>query len=197
MRVARGNQIEVVAVYKNNTRTRQSIGASEVDMLLTDSDGVGHRNIGNLYRASGDPRYGTGEAQPEHSAGAGSTGRTLALFDIPHGMTPLKTLTVFGYRTNAITYNVSGLTLPDASPALKLPIPGAVGGNGTWNDMGDYQMRFDGIRRGRNNSLQVFLTTKNTSRDDKKGHPGLNLDVAIIDQTASQSKTRATCIAPR
>ncbi len=182
MRVARGNQIEVVAVYKNNTQQRQSLGTSEVNMLLTDSDGVGVRNIGNLYRASGDPDMEPEKLSQNIVLEPGAQARTLALFDIPSGMTPLKTLTVYGYRTRPLTFNVSGLTLPDSYPALKLPIPGAVGGNGTWNDMGDYLVRFDGVRRGNNNALQVFLTTKNTSRDDKKGHPGLDLDVAIIDQ---------------
>jgi hypothetical protein len=182
MRVARGDQIEVIAVYKNTTRQRQSLGASEVDMLLTDSDGIGHRNIGNLYRASGDPDMEPERLSQNILLEPGAQARTLALFDIPKGMTPLKTLTVFGYRTRPLTFNVSGLTLPDPYPALKLPIPGAVGGNGAWNDMGDFQVRFDGIRRGRNNALQVFLTTKNISRDDKKGHPGFGLDVAIIDQ---------------
>jgi hypothetical protein len=182
IRVARGNAIEVVASYKNNSRNSLALSASNVDMIITDADGVGVRKTGNLYRVPQDPDMKpellSQNIQLEPSAHA----RTLALFDLPKGMAPLKTLTIFGYSAKPLTYNISGLALPEPVEPVTLPVPGAVGGSNTFVSMGDYEVRFDGVKKDRNNKLWVFITCKNPSKDQWKGHPGFGLDVAIIDQ---------------
>jgi hypothetical protein len=180
--VARDNQIEVIASYKNSSRKRLALSAGEVDMIITDADGIGVREIGNLYRVPQDP-----DMEPEHLSQnillePGAQARTLALFDLPKGMAPLKTLMVFGYSVKPLTYNISGLTLPETIEPVTFPVPGAVGGSNAFVSMGDYDVRLDGIKKGRNNKLWVVITCKNVSKDRWKGHPGFGLDVAIIDQ---------------
>jgi hypothetical protein len=127
----------------------------------------------------------------------GAQSQTLALFDLPTGMAPPKTLTVFWGSAKPLTYNISGLTLPDPVAPVTFPVSGAVGGTNAFVKMGDYDVRFDGIKKGGNSKLYAFITCKNPSKDRWMGHPGLGLDVAIIDKTASPSKTRATFIVHR
>jgi hypothetical protein len=57
IRVARGNQIEVTATYKNNSRRRLALSPGDVDMIITDADGVGVREIGNLYGVPQAPTW--------------------------------------------------------------------------------------------------------------------------------------------
>ncbi|BCM93378.1 hypothetical protein IAD21_05269 [Abditibacteriota bacterium] len=182
MRVARGSDVEVTASYKNISRQRAGLTASDVSMVLTDSDGVGIRNNGNLYRAGGDPDMEPDKMSRDPQVDPGGVIRLLSLFTIPRTETPLKTLAIFGYRCKPLTFDVSGLTLPEPVVAVHLPINGAVGGSNAFSDFDDYNVRFDGIRKGRNDTLQVFVTVKNMSKDAFKSHPGTDLDVSILDQ---------------
>jgi hypothetical protein len=111
----------------------------------------------------------------------GAQSQTLALFDLPTGMASPKTLTVFWGSAKPLTYNISGLMLPDPVAPVTFPVSGAVGGTNAFVKMGDYDVRFDGIKKGGNNKLYAFITCKNPSRDRWMGHPALGLDVAIID----------------
>jgi hypothetical protein len=51
VRVAPGNQIEVLATYKNMRQREMKISPGDVEMVITDGDGAGFKEIGNLYRA--------------------------------------------------------------------------------------------------------------------------------------------------
>ncbi|HEX8236967.1 MAG TPA: hypothetical protein VF600_13495 [Abditibacteriaceae bacterium] len=188
MRVARDSQIEVVAVYKNLLRKERLLDASTLDLVITDSDGVGIRNIGNLYKSGGDP-----DIEPEKIVGSvavapGATTRVLGLFTIAPGATPLKTLTVFGRLVKPLSFNVSGLALPEPVAAVTIPPRGAAGGTGSFEDLGVYRLRFDGVRRGRNNSLQIFLTAKNMEKMAWRSHPTFSLDVAVVDANGATIK---------
>jgi hypothetical protein len=112
----------------------------------------------------------------------------VALFNIPEGMAPLKTLTVFGLSAKPLTYDIAGLALPDTIQPLTLPVPGAVGGTNSFVSMGDFEVRFDGVKKGANNKLYAFITCKNVSKDQWKGHPGFGLSVAVIDQNGATTK---------
>jgi hypothetical protein len=187
-RVARKNQVEVVAVFKNLLRKERLLDASIPDMVLTDSDGVGIRNIGNLYKPDGDP-----EMEPEKIVGSvpvapGATTRILSLFIIPAGETPLKTLTVFGPLVKPLTFNVSGLMLPEQVAAVSVPPRGAAGGTAEFTDFGVYGLRFDGARKGRNGSLQIFLTAKSMEKTAWRSHPTYSLDVAVVDADGATIK---------
>lgn len=188
MRVARDSQVEVVAVYKNLLRKERLLDASILDLVLTDSDGLGIRNIGNLYKPDGDPDIEPEKIVGSVPVGAGATTRVLGLFTIPPGATPLKTLSVFGRLVKPLTFNVSGLTLPEPVAAVTIPPRGASGGTGSFEDFGVYGLRFDGVRRGRNNSLQIFVTAKSMEKLAWRSHPTYSLDVSVVDANGATIK---------
>jgi hypothetical protein len=188
MRVVRDTQIEVIATFKNIQRRKAILAKGFGDLVLTDADGVGFRNIGNLYRAGGDPDMEPELLKEEKELETGEQEKVLLLFDIPRGAVPLKTLTVFDGRAKPLTFDASGLELPETTSPVALPIRDAVGGSTHFDDLNEFLIRFDGVRRGRNNVWQVFLTVKNNAPNKQawKSHPGYGLDVNVIDSRGAK-----------
>jgi hypothetical protein len=100
----------------------------------------------------------------------------------------LKTLTVFGRLVKPLTFNIAGLALPEPVTAVAIPPRGASGGTGSFEDFGVYGLRFDGVRHGRNNSLQIFLTVKSMEKLAWRSHPTFSLDVAVMDANGATIK---------
>lgn len=190
MRVARESQIEIVASYKNTTRRKVQLTAGDIDMVLTDADGVGIRNIGNLYQVGGDPDMEPERLAPQAPLDPGGVEKVLILFDIPRGAVPFKTLTVFGRRTKPLVFSASGLALPEPVAPVSLPVRGASGGDGNFAELGDFSVRFDGVRRGRNNALQMFITVKNILPDKQRwlAHPSYGLGVSVTVDAGAEVK---------
>ncbi|HEX8463633.1 MAG TPA: hypothetical protein VF627_03360 [Abditibacterium sp.] len=179
VRVARGNQIEVVTSYKNVTARDARLSPSDVNMIITDADGAGIKSIGNLYGPGPQPGASPQQLSTYPTIAKDTAFQTVALFDIPRGATPLKTLTVFGYGAEPLTLNIENVTLPAPIPTVARPIPGAVAA-GDFVEFGDYDVRVDGVKKGRNNTVHVFLTLKNVG-DKAIAAPAGNLNVSISD----------------
>jgi hypothetical protein len=186
VRVAPGNQIEVLATYKNMRQREMKLSPGDVEMVITDGDGAGFKEIGNLYRAPAQPDLALVHMARYPELGAGGAFQTLVLFDLPKGTTSLKTFTVFGSQTDPISFDVSNLTLPTPVSAVTRPIPNSVG-QSNFAEMGDYDVRVDGVKRGRGDTIHVFLTLKNVGEKLLRA-PGGDLNVAILDADSVSNK---------
>ncbi len=188
MRVARDKQVEIVAAYKNTTRRRVLLTGGEIDMVLTDGDGVGIRPLGNLYQAGGDPDIEPERITSQLPVEPGGMEKVMLLFDIPLGNVPFKTLTVFGRNSKPLVFNASNLPLPEPVAPVAVPVQGTTGGDGNFVDIGDFSLRFDGVRRGRNNALQMFVTIKNIDPHKQRwlAHPAYSLGVSVLTDTGAE-----------
>jgi hypothetical protein len=108
VRLGRGNTLEMFVTYKSASRSKVGVQAGNFNLTVTDQDGVGFRDKGNLYRVNGDPPPtvdATIWLEPGESA------RVRYIFIIPNGTTSLKKLTVREHASKPVVYDLSSIRL--------------------------------------------------------------------------------------
>jgi hypothetical protein len=108
VRLGRGNTLEMFVTYRSASRAKVGVQAGNFNLTVTDQDGVGFRDKGNLYRVNGDPPPtvdATIWLEPGESA------RVRYIFNIPNGTTSLKKLTVREHASKPVVYDLSSIRL--------------------------------------------------------------------------------------
>lgn len=159
VKAGEGNTLEVFATIKNAGLKATNFTAGSLNAFITDADGLGFRDAGNLYSISGDTPTvlndnviveGKGEARVRY------------IFNLPKGFVPLRTLTFEESGADPRGIDISGVKLPGATEP-GITVSSLVGGSGSFAEFGPYDVRLDGVKRGRNNTLQAYFTFKNVS----------------------------------
>ncbi|MES2465006.1 MAG: hypothetical protein V4671_30950, partial [Armatimonadota bacterium] len=155
VRVIPNGQLQVLVTYKNPYKTQFATNTN-IDFYVVDADGIGFRDMGNLYRASGDiPETINQTVRLEKDEEV----KVSYLFSLPKGVSGLRTLYI-GEDGQHQQMDLSGITVPGAVAAAATPSD-AVGGASEFTGIGAFDVRFDGMRKGRGNTIQAFVTVKN------------------------------------
>jgi hypothetical protein len=155
VRVLSNGQLQVLVTYKNSNTKPVAI-TSGINFYIVDADGIGIRDAGSLYRASGDiPETISQTVRLDKDDEV----KVSYLFNLPKGITGLRTLYI-SEEGVVQQRDLSGVSIPGAAdPAVT---PGdAVGGTGGFVPIGDFDVRFDGMRKGRGSTLHAFVTVRN------------------------------------
>lgn len=196
-----GASMELFVTYRNRTQKPYGITAGGFKLTITDSDGVSIRDMGNVYRVSGE--------RPERIPNTvivnpGGEARIRWVFPVPKGFAPpLKSLRISEYVAPPVIADLTGIKLPgeeevttgDAdSGSAPAPAPAAEPagraaiGNGQFFGVDDVDVRFDGVRRGRDGTtMELFVTVKN---------PG-STNVGLITTTLRLTATDADGLSVR
>lgn len=108
----RADTLEVFVTYRNHRPHKLGVTAGGFTLIITDADGVGLRDMGNLYRVGGDDPV---RIENTIWLEGGESCRIRYIFKIPKGTEALKKLSVDEYN-HTRTFELSGLT-PTQPPA--------------------------------------------------------------------------------
>ncbi len=177
VRILSNGQLQVLLTYKNASSQQLNLSNIGLDFYVVDADGIGFRDAGNLYRASGDiPETINQTVRLEKDDEV----KVSYLFSLPKGITGLRTLYIT-QESQAHQLGLSAITIPNAAAPAAAPT-NAVGGTGEFAAIGAFDVRFDGIRKGRSNTLQAFVTIKNA------GDKPLRLTTSEINLTITDAE---------
>ncbi len=183
VKVTREDTLDVLATYKNIRKERAGLMPSAVNLFITDADGVGYNHRGNIYETEGEIAKVVTQTiwlQP------GEQAQVRYQFTIPRGAVPLKRLTFRQTNEKMQHFDVSSVSLPAPVPP-GITVSGVVGGAG-YNEFGPYDVKLNGVRKGRNNTLQAFFTFKNMEKEPKGFYAGdMTLNVSLSDGNLKRS----------
>jgi hypothetical protein len=159
VKVGQGNTLEVLVTVKNGREQVANFTAGSLDLYITDADGIGFRDSGNLYHVSG----ATPRVMSEHVGVEGKgQAQVRYIFNLPKGFVPLRTLTFQESGSDPYSVDISSVKVPGATEP-GITVSSLVGGSGGFAELGPYDVRLDGLKRGRNNTLHAYFTFKNVS----------------------------------
>jgi hypothetical protein len=156
------DKVEATFVFRNPAQSEQTLSANSYDFALVDADGVGIANDPGYYR-----KDATESTNAALTIAAGAAIPLRYVFNVGGGMAELKKMaasTWDGYGE----WSISGVSLPN--PVDTTPPNGIKGGTDFQPFGDDWDLRFDGWRRGRDGSIEVFTTFRNM----KKGYGSIN-----------------------
>ncbi|RYX82458.1 hypothetical protein EON83_19235 [bacterium] len=176
LRVLDTSTMQLSVTYKNRQKSGSTVTSSTVDIVAVDADGIGFRDQGNLYQATGEVPERL--KQDVLLASKDDEAKVSYLFTLPKGMRELKTLHLREGDEETIM-DASSVQLPKTSEAPNLA--GAVGG-GDYAELGAFDIRLDGVKRGRGNTLHAFFSLKNEGRKALQLTAGsMHLDLVDAD----------------
>jgi hypothetical protein len=171
--------MELFVTFKNVSTKQQTIGAGNFNPILTDPDGRAIRDMGNLYRASGDVPQTISAPRIE----PGDELRLRYVFVIPEEVTRLSTIQFKDYNSRAVIVNIADVAVPgvDGGPAATLP-GGVITVGGRALSVDEFDITIEGVRKGRGGrTLEVFAAIKNVS-DKIQGFGAGTLSPSITDE---------------
>ena len=108
IKMGRGNTLEAWVTYKLVGAERGGIQAGNFNLTIADPDGVGFRDMGNLYQPKGDIPV---RIEQTLWLDRGDIGRVRYVFQIPEGVTALQKLTVREHSSKPQTFDLTGVSL--------------------------------------------------------------------------------------
>jgi len=148
---ARNGSVHVFLTVRNTTRSNRSIGAGVFKAVMTDIDGVGVSES-QIWRA-------TSEAPESFDAtpvvGPGEEFSFRFVMSPASRVSPLSVVAIRESDARSIAFDVSGVTVGQVAPAA------AGAGSGGFKALSELDVRIDGVVRGRDGRMEVFLTLRN------------------------------------
>jgi hypothetical protein len=152
------HKVEATIAFRNPAKAEQILSANDYAWVIVDTDGVG---IGS------NPGYLRGTATESTNAAltiaGGATVRIRIVFEVGGGLAPLSKMSVWSWDNRGL-WDISSATLPN--PVTTTAPNGIKDGRGFEPIGADWDFRFDGWRRGRDGSIEVFATLRNQNKHD-------------------------------
>lgn len=148
---ARNGSVHVFLTVRNTTRANRSIGAGVFKAVMTDIDGVGVSES-QIWRATSDAPESF-SATPVVAPGDEFSFRFV--MSPASRVSPLSAVAIRESDAKSIVFDVSGVTVGQAAP------PAAGAGSGAFKALSELDVRIDGVARGRDGRMEVFLTLRN------------------------------------
>lgn len=149
--VARNGSVHVFLTVKNTTRSNRSIGAGVFKAVMTDIDGVGVSES-QIWRASSDAPESF-SATPVVAPGGEFSFRFV--MSPASRVSPLSAVAIRESDAKSMVFDVSSVTVGQVEP------PAAAAGSGGFKALSELDARIDGVTRGRDGRMEVFLTLRN------------------------------------
>ncbi|HUH23536.1 MAG TPA: hypothetical protein VLZ51_05695 [Brevundimonas sp.] len=148
---ARNGSVQVFLTVRNTTRSNRSIGAGVFKAVMTDIDGVGVSES-QIWRATSDAPESF-SATPVVAPGDEFSFRFV--MSPASRVSPLSAVAIRESDARSIVFDVSGVTVGQVAP------PAAGAGSGGFKALSELDVRIDGVARGRDGRMEVFLTLRN------------------------------------
>lgn len=164
-------RVQVSVTLKNTSQAGQRILTGVFVPIMNDADGLGVTSA-QLYRATGEPPelFATTPSVPPD----GEFKLRFIFQAFPDGA-PLRSFTLReSGGANVATFSIAGLRVPGLNAAARPP------GSRPFQDLGDYDVRFDGGGGGRDGYLEAYFTFRNTSDEPRTIQPGA-LEMFLYD----------------
>ncbi|HEX8237665.1 MAG TPA: hypothetical protein VF600_17030 [Abditibacteriaceae bacterium] len=150
------DKVEATFVFRNPAKSEASLSANAYDFALVDVDGVGIGNDPGYYR-----KDATESTNASLTIAAGASIPLRYVFNVGGGMAQLKKMAASTWNGYG-EWNISGATLPNPVDTTS---PNGIKGGTDFQPFGDdWDLRFDGWRRGRDGSIEVFATFRNMKK---------------------------------
>ncbi|MES2464693.1 MAG: hypothetical protein V4671_29370, partial [Armatimonadota bacterium] len=154
----RGGTVQAFFTFKNTSSRQTRLMGGSLDLWLFDADGIGWSDTGTLYRPGGTTLENAGILDFE----PGDEVKIRYVWKAPGGLRALKSLRVQDrsqFEKLPVTWDLQSY-LPKGAVESAMPSGLFTAGDGDFAEMGDWDIRLDGVKR-TGTKVELFFTFRN------------------------------------